>query len=403
MSNILLLACNGQNEKQQLIQIEKNMNLNNNNVEQILRNQLRQGYSQSNNVTDIKYVEFNKESIKASNLLIKQILEQEKYNVSNEDFDSKIKSIFGNLKFDENINFIDQTKKCQNQESVELNDPNGFRNIIVVDKLNKIITNQYAIPEIVNYKVKYTKIANEESAMPSNYKTHNGETITINKWKDKQDLIILVKKNQELMINRNLYLFKNDQSKLDWLLKNDKEFLMCLVLDYGWLDDEELLSFVIQEVSSINNYGEFSKLFWNRNCEGILKINSKTYKKLEKEIKAKKIKSDDFLNKISLFFDYINNEDTTIFNNLSKPEKIKALCNLAYFAEQFKFKDEKSNHRIMGKLRYYLSEDEISLITKSNYYNLPEFKNWWDKAKEDEIYVKECLYGGTCGEDNPEP
>lgn len=402
ITSIILLSCNGQSEKKQNLNIREDMETSSNTVETVLRNQLKSGYSQSNDITDVKYVDFTKESIKSSNFLINQILKEEKYSVSSKDFDNKIKSIFGNLKFDDNISLIDKTKKCQNQQSIELNDPNGFRNIIVIDKLNKIITDQYAIPEIINYKLKYSKIANEESEMSPDYKNNRGETITINKWKDKQNLIILVRKNQELMINRNFYLFKNDQSKLYWLLENDKDFLMNLILDYGWLDDDKLLSFTIQEVSSDNDYEKFSKLFWNKNCEGTFRINSKTYKNIEKEIKAKKISSDDFLDRVSLFFDYLNNEDTTIFNNLSTTEKTKALCNLAYFAEQFKFKDEKSNHRIMGKFRYYLNEDEINMMIQNNYYDLPEFKNWWVKAKEDEIYVKECLYGGTCGQGNPE-
>lgn len=96
---------------------------------------------------------------------------------------------------------------------------------------------------------------------------------------------------------------------------------------------------------------------------------------------------------------FIKAEDTTIFDNLSKTEKTRILCNLAYFAEQFKFKDEKSNHRIMGKLRYYLTDDE-DLLAKNDYFGLPKFKEWWNLADYDE-YIVEGDYEGPWGEGNP--
>lgn len=399
ISNILLLSCNGQNQKQQSIQIEKNMELNNN-VEQVLREQLRQGYSQSNDITDIAYVKFDKKSIKTSNFLLYEILKKEDYKISDTRFNDVIKNIFGNIKYDDSVYFIDRTKKCLQQSEIQLNDSDGFRNIVTIDKEFKMITNQYAIPEIINYKVKFPKISAEETKYPSI--NDDKDYITINKWKDRNDLVILIRKNQELMINRNFYLFKNDKSKLDWLLENDKEFLMSLVLEYGWLDDENLVLYTIKNVlNGNNNFEKFSQLFWNKNCEGTLRLNNKTYKNIEKNITSDTIRYSDLLDKISSFFDYINNEDTNIFNNLKPLEKTKVLSNLAYFAEQFKYSKD-YNNRIMGKLRYFLTEKEEGLIIQNNYFELPKFKEWWDLAKSDEVYVKECLYGGTCGKDNPE-
>ena len=33
----------------------------------------------------------------------------------------------------------------------------------------------------------------------------------------------------------------------------------------------------------------------------------------------------------------------------------------------------------------------------NKYFNLPKFKEWWDKADYDEYYVTECEYEGSCG------
>lgn len=368
-------------------------------IETVLRDQLKSGYSQSNDVTDVKYIEFDRQSIQTSNFFIYRALEKEGYSVSDDDFQDKIKSIFGDLKFKNNISLIDKTQKCQEQKNIELNNPEGFRTIFIIDSQHKIITELFAIPEIIDYKTEYPNIANEELTMPLNYKNIDGQTITVNKWKDCPNLLTSVKKNQKLMMNRNLYLFKNDFSKLDWLLQNDNDFLMRLVLDYGWLDDDKILSYTIQEVSTTDNYESFSKLFWNKDCEGNLRVNSKIYQFLEKQFKTKNLDKEVFLDKISAFFDYINTEDTTIFDNLSKTERTKVLCNLAYFAEQFKFKDEKSNHRIMGKLRYYLADDE-DLLAKNDYFGLPKFKEWWNLADYDE-YIVGGDYEGPWGEGNP--
>ena len=39
---------------------------------------------------------------------------------------------------------------------------------------------------------------------------------------------------------------------------------------------------------------------------------------------------------------------------------------------------------MMGKLRYFLSDSQVDILVKNKYFNLPKFKEWWDKADYDE-------------------
>ena len=50
----------------------------------------------------------------------------------------------------------------------------------------------------------------------------------------------------------------------------------------------------------------------------------------------------------------------------------------------------------MGRLRYFLNGDDRWLKEKQ-YFGLPKFKEWWDKAAYAEYYLSECEYEGSCG------
>lgn len=52
---------------------------------------------------------------------------------------------------------------------------------------------------------------------------------------------------------------------------------------------------------------------------------------------------------------------------------------------------------MMGRLRYFLRDSQVDILIKNKYFNLPKFKEWWDKADYDEYYVTECEYEGSCG------
>jgi len=398
----ILFSCDGQNNKKQTSTTEKKDMIAQNFVEQVLIKQLKQGYSQSNDITDVKYVEFDAQSIRASTYLAEEILKKNEYIVTETEFQRKVQRIFGDLKYKEDVAMIDKTNLCLKENKIKLNNPEGFRNIVIVDRQGKLILDQLTVPELINYKSSYPQIARLEDSFPTFYEIA-GQKVLVNKWKDLQNLTIEVSRNQNKLINRNFYLFKDDSSRWDWLKANDADFLMNLVLKYGYLEDEKLLSFAIERVMAGSDIRQFSQIFWNRNCHKYEKTNSKTYLLLEKKIKNGKINVVDLLERISLLFDYLVNEDESMFEGLSSAEKTKALSSLAYFAEQFKYKNPALNIRIMGKLRYYLTAAEKKTLINNQYFSMPQFEMWWENAVSDEIFVKECIYGGTCGEDNEQP
>lgn len=40
----------------------------------------------------------------------------------------------------------------------------------------------------------------------------------------------------------------------------------------------------------------------------------------------------------------------------------------------------------MGRLRYFLNSDDLDILKKNNYFNLPKFKEYWDNADYDEYF-----------------
>ncbi|KQM62612.1 hypothetical protein ASE55_06705 [Chryseobacterium sp. Leaf201] len=51
----------------------------------------------------------------------------------------------------------------------------------------------------------------------------------------------------------------------------------------------------------------------------------------------------------------------------------------------------------MGRLRFFLDDQDVEILKKNNYFGLPKFKEWWDNADYDEYFVTECEYEGSCG------
>lgn len=221
-----------------------------------------------------------------------------------------------------------------------------------------------------------------------------------------------VKIPQEI-ISRNKYLFNDDKSQFSWLTTNDHEFMRSLVTTFGYTEDKKLLNWVIKNTDldfyklksrGIQNYIEFGSLFWNKDCNGKLKLHSNTFKIFQELYKPNddsdmRFLLDNIKEYLGYLFDENNYKDT-----LTEEDKINIGANLVYFAEQYKYNPEyKDSDRMMGRFRYFIVDDSKGILKKNNYYNLPRFKEWWDKSEYDKDFVIECEYGGTCGRDNPEP
>ena len=362
--------------------------------ESVLEKQLLKANSISNEVTTIQYYPYDKEDLEISIELLDSILKKDGYNLI-DDFDSKVKAVFGNIKLFDNIYFLKTDNKCYNSNEILYNDSEGFKFNLYFSIDKKLMIGQYAIPELIDYRTKYPEISKIEDTISVTKKDKEGENIYVTRWRDISDLKEQRKKNIETLVARNKYLFNDDKDSFDWLIKNDAFFMEQLVKRFGYTQDFELLEWVIKKTHYDKNYPEdYGSLFWVKNCDGSIKLHSNTFKILQKLYNVKTAYQ--ILEDIKGYINYLGDEEQSKEEDLTEEQRIKILANIVYFAEQYKYTDD-SPYQMMGRFRYFLSDSQVDILAKNKYFNLPKFKEWWDKADYDEYYVTECEYEGSCG------
>ena len=92
-------------------------NKTNSKEEKVLEKQLLRAHSISNEVTTIRYYPYDKEDLDVSIALLDSILKENKYTHI-DDFDSKVKAIFGNIKRYDNIYFLRQDNRCYDSNEI---------------------------------------------------------------------------------------------------------------------------------------------------------------------------------------------------------------------------------------------------------------------------------------------
>lgn len=197
------------------------------------------------------------------------------------------------------------------------------------------------------------------------------------------------------LLHRNKYLFNDNRDSFDWLIKKDAFFMESLVKKFGYTQDLELLEWVIKKTHYDKNRPEdYGSLFWVKNCDGSINLHSNTFKVLQKLYNVKTAYQ--ILEDIKGYISYLGDEEQSKKEELTEEQRIKILANITYFGEQYKYTDN-SPYQMMGRLRYFLRDSQVDILIKNKYFNLPKFKEWWDKADYDEYYVTECEYEGSCG------
>ena len=349
--------------------------------ERVLEKQLLKANSISNEVTTIQYYPYDKEDLEISIELLDSILKKDGYNLI-DNFDSKVKAVFGNIKLFDNIYFLKTDNKCYNSNEILYNDSDGFKFNLYFSIDKKLMIGQYAIPELIDYRTKYPEISKIEDTISVTKKDKEGENIYVTRWRDISDLKEQRKKNIETLVARNKYLFNDEKDSFDWLIKNDAFFMEQLVKRFGYTQDFELLEWVIKKTHYDKNYPEdYGSLFWVKNCDGSIKLHSNTFKILQKLYNVKTAYQ--ILEDIKGYINYLGDEEQSKKEELTEEQRIKILANIAYFGEQYKYTDD-SPYQMMGKLRYFLSDSQVDILVKNKYFNLPKFKEWWDKADYDE-------------------
>ena len=374
----------------------------------ILKAQLKAGASGEKSETDYPTYQFTLKDLEATESIISKELEDNGYKKPNkEDFSSIINKVFNRIIDPRSeskylhINFEDKCSKdfklFKNLNSIDVNPYSTY-----VFKNGLFISDLYSIPEILDYTKDPELLQYEKDAENKNHVAG----VKIYYWKDITDLKEQRKKSIKTLIARNQYLFNNNKVQYKWLILNDQNFMASLVKTFGYAGDTDLLKWVIERTKfNKNNPQDYGKLFWIKQCGGSLKLHANTFKVLQKlylptDPSENRFILDHIKDYLEYFADF-NNKETGV----SKEDKVKILANIVYFAEQYKY-DKRfvsgygDNSKMMGRLRFFLDQEEIDLLQKNNYFNLPKFKEWWDNADYDEYFVEECEYNGTCGPDN---
>ncbi len=408
---VILLFIGGNNKGQEKKSIADIKNPGDDFIKTALIKQLKQGstFTIDEAGAGLKKIQFETKELEAVAITADELLKSNGFNtLGTDEFNEKIKNIFGRI-IDPNsqsnflyINFFD---KCDKQFVMYHNNGVDYEGLFV-DKQRKIFTDFYYIPELIEYKKIYPKLNGIENFDVTRKSSINDSDIKIPHWRDIASLNEIRKKNVQTIVARNMFLFNDNKTQYKWLILNDQNFMAALVKTFGYTANTELLKWVIERTKFNKNHPQdYGKLFWTKQCDGSLKLHANTFKVLQKLY----LPNDPSENRFIL--DYIKNylEYFADFNNketgISKEDKVKILANIVYFAEQYKY-DKRfvsgygDNSKIMGRLRFFLDQEEVNILQKNNYFNLPKFKEWWDNADYDDYFVEECEYNGTCGPDN---
>ena len=290
---------------------------------------------------------------------------------------------FFNRQIDFNSNttylYINEQDKCNKKfvDYIDKASPKGF----YLTKENNFISQFYYIPEIINYQKESTLIAQIEDSMDEEYTNDKGLKIQITKWKDIPDLGEKRKKNIQTVVARNMYLFTDSRAYFKWLILNDKYFMQSLVTTFGYYDDKELLKWVVENTKfDSNSPDELDKIFWNKKCDGTVKLNLEIFPVLKEIITPEEPQ---YLEALKAYAMYLL-EEKSKRNELSLQDRAKLLAHLVYFGEQYRY-DNNYNDQSFFMQRIFLFDLDGSIekeIQRNNFYNLPNYKNLYKKSEE---------------------
>jgi len=340
-------------------------------LKQILKKQIVSGAAP-------EYGSFDDYSEKDLQVLVdfeKQILINNGYKkLKDKDFKLKINEIFGlQLDYSSDAKYVIADISGECKEELVFEPFTSEKTYIYVSKENNFITFFLPLPNIVDYLRLYPDLAEYES-VPITKETDQGK-INILQWKDIQSLAEQRPINLQTLISRNKYLFNERRADFAWLKFNDKPFLESLVKTFGYVKDQELLKFVLENNNkSIEGFG---KILWNEKCDGKVVFNTETVKLIQESSLEKQ---QHYVDEIAGYLAYeIQNNAAVLKESFSK--KAEILGKIAYYGEKTGKKINKSflcfKILLLNKERERYEEE----FRKNNYYNISDFKEIWEETK----------------------
>ncbi|MNK92064.1 hypothetical protein D3C87_1121820 [compost metagenome] len=367
----ILCSCNKQNQSKN--KNESNVVKKNIPMEEILKKQLQYGRPNENN----PYA-FSSSDLAMILPITKAELKSKGFKFpSNDEFIAKIKMVFGrtiDLKSESKYIYINFWDKCDKTFIYYPNNISDYFGIYVI-KHDNYITDSYALPQIIDYQKMFPDIINYENCLPKTMKSldggepfeGNGEVIR-NFWKDEKNLVKQRYENLETLLNRNKYLFNDNRASLVWLKFHDDFFLDRLVKVFGYVQDKDLLKWVLDR--SLNDdkskEEEFYKILVTKTCDNKYIFHKEVFDIMSQtDTKSK----ENYLNFLIGRIDLPKIEGL----NFSEDTRIKALY--CYYATKI---DKNYMFSFFPKLNDEKFEEEFK---RNNYYNIPDFKKIFEDTK----------------------
>jgi len=172
----------------------------------------------------------------------------------------------------------------------------------------------------------------------------------------------------EYIIARNKYLFNDDKASLVWLKFNDQYFLESLVKVFGYVQDKDLLKWVLDR--SLNDdkskEEEFYKILITKTCDNKYIFHKEVFEVMtQTDTKSKE-------NYLNFLIGRINLPKIEGLS-FSEDTRIKALY--CYYATKI---DKDYMFSFFPKLDDEKLEEEFK---RNNYYNIPDFKELFEQTK----------------------
>ena len=331
------------------------------------------------------FLDYDKNDLDVSIKIIDTLLKNNGYKkVSNEIFSKKIKAIF-NRTIDQTSDIpylkIDTYSDNVCDKKIKYYPLSVDAQYLYVAKLYNFVTYFYPLPEIMDYQKLYPQVKkSEEKDIIIDDKIENIK-VRASQWKDHSDLTEQRKKNIQTLVARNMYLFNDSRAYFKWLILNDKYFMQSLVTTFGYYEDKELLKWVVENTKfDKDNPKDLDQIFWNKKCDGTVKLNLGIFPVLKEIIIPEDVKYFEALKAYTMYL----LEEKNKRNKLSLQDRSKLLAHLVYFGEQYCY-DNNYNDQSFFMQRIYLFDLDGSIekeIERNNFYNLPNYTNLYKKSEK---------------------
>ncbi|MDR6464371.1 hypothetical protein [Chryseobacterium sediminis] len=365
-----LIQC--QEKKQEVIyQNVKNNTMQKTEISSILEKQIKKGAAE-------EYGSFSDYSEKDLNALVEledSILQSNGYkNITNEQFAAKIEEIFGRkIDFTSSSNFlkIDTYNKCDKELSfVPLSAE--YQNIYV-SKNDKLISYFYPLPLLIDYQKTYPYLKKIEDN-PIEIETNEGQQ-QVSRWKDIPNLKEQQKKNNQIVVARNMYLFNDNKAYVTWLVTQDPSFVKTLVKQFGYTKEPKFNALMMSDyLNKGQSSSDIGDIIFVKNCKGELEIRTELLKYIKEHTKSDENR---LLNALENF-GYALKDNT----NFNADDKYKILAYIGNTVDPFylNFAGINSGNAVWNAesvLYNSVVKDRniIAVFQKNNYYGLPDLKD----------------------------